>query len=326
MRSPPSILVALFILALPASPAWSASNEIVLARGKGVEVTQSQLDEAFINLRATLAAQGRGMPESQRAAVERQLTEKIALTQLLTAKATAEDKKNAAEKVRKLVEEQRANAGSPVRFEAQIRAAGLSPDTFEKDLLERAICEEVLDRELRPKLGVTPEKVRAYYDEHSKDFRQPERVRLQQVVLAKRNAAGAELTDAEKEEKRLLANKLGERLKKGEPIETIARDYSDDPAGRERNGEYVFPVGRMVPELEQAVLSMPTNQVSDVISTPYAFHLVKVIERAPGDIMPFDSVTNRITLLLELEATQAALPQYQKELFEAAKVEILKKD
>ncbi len=292
----------------------------MLARGKGVEVTQDQLDQAFINLRATLAAKGGNVPESQRAEIEKQLTQKIALTQILLGKATEVDRKSAADKVKRLVDEQRAKAGSQSRFEFEIRAAGLSPKTFEKDLLERAVCEEVLDRELRPRLGVTPQKIRSYYDEHSNEFRQPERVRLQQVVLSKRSPEGGELSPDQVQEKQGLAQKLLERLKNGEPVASIARQYSDDPAGREHDGEYVFPVGRMVPELEGAVLTMPTNQLSGIISTPYAFHIVKVLERFPGDLVAFDSVTNRIAVALELQATQEALPAYQQQLFEEAGV------
>jgi parvulin-like peptidyl-prolyl isomerase len=317
-----SLLISLLLAMLPSV---LAAPKTLLARGKGVEVTQEQLDEAFINLRATLAAKGGDVPESQRAKVEGQLTEKLALTQILLAKATAEDRKKADDKVKRLIEEQRAKAGSAARFEMQIRIAGLSPQTFEKDLQERAICEEVLDRELRPQLGITPEKIRAYYDQHPEEFRQPERVRLQQVVISKRDPAGAELTPAETEEKKRLAERLLERLKKGESIATLAREYSDDPAGRETAGEYVFPVGRIVPELERVILTMPTNQLSGVINTPYAFHIAKVIERAPGESVPFETVSARIGAALELEAMQEALPAYQQKLFETAAVEFLRR-
>lgn len=302
-----------------------AAEATVLAKGKGFEVTQDQLDEAFINLRATLAAQGRSIAENQRANIERQLLEKLVLTRLLLGKATDDDRKQGAEKVARLIDEQKARARSEARFEAQIRAAGMSPDSFEKQLLERAVCEEVLDRELRPRLGVTPEKIRSFYDQNPSDFRQPERVHLQQIVFSARNAAGAELSEVEKTEKKMLASKILERLRQGEDMAALARQYSDDPPGRERGGEYIYPVGRMAPELEVLVATIPTNQVSDVVTTSFGFHLVKVLARLPGEVVAFDGVTNQIKMRLELEATQALLPDYQKRLFEEAKVEFLTK-
>ena len=133
------------------------------------------------------------------------------------------------------------------------------------------------------------------------------------------------MSETEREEKKLLAEKLSDRLKKGEDLTALAREFSDDPGGRERGGEYVFPVNRMVPELETAIAKMPTNQVSGVIATPYALHLVKVVERLPGELTPFEEVRESIKARLELEATQAQLPDYQRKLFEEAKVEFPKR-
>ncbi|MGE3309301.1 MAG: peptidylprolyl isomerase [Limisphaerales bacterium] len=301
-----------------------AADSRVLARGKGIEVTQAELDEAFINLRGAMAAQGRSFPEQQRATFERQLLEKLVLTKLLMSKATDADKEKAKEKVARILSEERARAKSEARFEAQIRAAGLSPASFEAQLIERATCEEVMDRELRPQLGVTAEKIREYYDAHAEEFRQPERLRLLQIVLSHRNSAGGALTEAEKTEKRALGDRLVERARRGEDFASLVKQYSDDPAGRERGGEYVFPVGKMVPEFEFAVLGLATNQISDLITTPYAFHVVKPLERLPGEQTPFEKLSDQIKLRLELEATQARLPEFQKQLFESAAVQFEK--
>ncbi len=320
MRATLRCSIALILLALlPCT--GTAADARVLARGKGAEVTQAELDEAFINLRGAMAAQGRKFPEQQRAVFERQLLEKLVLTKLLMSKATDTDKTKAKEKVNKILAEERARAKSEARFEAQIRAAGLSPASFEAQLLERATCEEVMDRELRPQLGVTPEKVREFYDKNADDFRQPERLRLLQIVLSMRNPSGAALTEAEKAEKKTVGSQLVARARKGEDFVALVKQYSDDPAGRERGGEYVFPVGKMVPEFEVAVSGLATNQISDVIVTPYAFHIVKPIERLPGEQTPFEKLSEQIQLRLELEATQAKLPEFQKKMFEAAGVQ-----
>ncbi len=314
------LLILLTALLLGQPVAGIAADSRVLARGKGAEVTQAELDEAFINLRGAMAAQGRAFPEQQRAVFERQLLEKLVLTKLLMSKATEADKEMAKAKVERILSEERARAKSEARFEAQIRAAGLSPAAFEAQLLERATCEEVMDRELRPQLGVTPEKIREYYDAHAEEYRQPERLRLLQIVLSHRNSAGGALTESEKAEKKTLGVELVERARQGGDFASLVKQYSDDPAGRERGGEYVFPVGKMVPEFEFAVLGVATNQISDLITTPYAFHVVKPLERLPGEQTPFEKLADQIKLRLELEATQAKLPGFQKQLFENASV------
>lgn len=323
----PTALLALAAFLGVLSPMGGQAGETnVLARGKGFNITQGQLDEAFVNLRATMAAQGRDIPEAQRPAMEKQLLEKLVLTQILLDRANDDDRKKAAEKVAKLIADEKAKAKSEARFEAQVRAAGMSPELFQKQLGERAICEEVLDRELRPRLGITPEKVRAFYEGNPGNFRQPERIRLQQVVFSLRTPSGAVLSEVDRAEKKNLAGRLVERLRKGEDFTTLARDFSDDPAGRERGGEYVFPVGRMVPEFEIAVLALATNQVSDVIVTPFGYHVVKVLERLPGEQLPFETVSNQLRTRMEIEATQNQLPEYQKSLFAETGVEFLSRE
>jgi peptidyl-prolyl cis-trans isomerase C len=319
-NSPSTFTWPMLWLSLWLASVVAALGAPALAQGRGVEVTQEQLDDAFINLRATLATQGRAVAENQRSVVERQMVEKLALTQLLMGKATEAEKKTAREKVEKLVEDQKAKARSPARFEAQIRSAGLSPETFEKQLLERAVCEEVLARELRPRLGVTEAKVRAFYDDRAQEFQRPERVRLRQLVLSLKVPGAGDLSAAEQEEKRALARKFRERIVAGESLEKLAREFSDDPGGRERGGEYVFPAGQMVVELESAVSLLPINRLSEVIETPYSLHLVEVLERLPGEKVPFEKVSEGIRARLELEATEALLPKYQEELFTAAGV------
>ncbi len=320
MRSIVRRSLVLLILALVPVTGLAADSR-VLARGKGAEVTQAELDDAFVNLRGAMAAQGRTFPEQQRAVFERQLLEKLVLTKLLMSKATESDKTKAKEKVTKILTEERARAKSEARIEAQIRAAGLSPATFEAQLLERATCEEVMDRELRPQLGVTPEKIREFYDKNAAEFRQPERLRLLQIVLSLRNPSGAGLTEGEKAEKKNIGAQLVERARKGDDFVALVKQYSDDPAGRERGGEYIFPVGKMVPEFEVAVMGLATNQISGVITTPYAFHIVKPLERLPGEQTSFEKIADQIKLRLELEATQAKLPEFQKQMFEAAGVQ-----
>lgn len=311
------VTLTLVTLLLGAS---SLAADRVLAKAKDFQITQEDLDNAFVVYRASLAIQGRDVPEQQRANVERQLVEKMALTRLLLGRANDSDRKNAKEKVEKLLAAEKEKAKSQARYEAQIRALGMAPEDFEKQLHERAVCEQVIERDLKPTLGITPEKVRAFYDQNNPRFQQPDRLRLRQVVLALKQPNGAELSDTEKADKQALARKLVERARKGEELAALAREFSDDPSGRDRGGEYVFPLGRMIPEFENAVTRLATNTISDVIQTPAALHVVQVVARIPSEVVPFEQVEPQIRSALELEETNRIIPDYQKRLFTEAGV------
>src|SRR5688572_25717097 len=67
----------------------------VVARGKGIEVKRSQLEEAFIQYRANLAARGQNLSDGQRGTREAQLLDRLIVTQILLSRATDADKAKA---------------------------------------------------------------------------------------------------------------------------------------------------------------------------------------------------------------------------------------
>src|SRR5262245_56804352 len=77
----------------------------VVARGKGVEVKRSHLEEALTTVRATLAARGQATPEERRPVQEALLLQRIIVTPVLTNRATPADHKNAAEAADKKIKE-----------------------------------------------------------------------------------------------------------------------------------------------------------------------------------------------------------------------------
>jgi hypothetical protein len=61
----------------------------VIARGKGVEVKRSQLEEAFVAQKASLILRGQQVPEDRRARLESQLLQQLIILQILTNRVTA---------------------------------------------------------------------------------------------------------------------------------------------------------------------------------------------------------------------------------------------
>src|SRR3954466_9649676 len=78
-----------------ASAAEQLFEDPVIARGKGIEVKRSQLEDAIIQYKANLAVRGQTLAESQRGTREAQLLDRLVITQILLSRATADDKTKA---------------------------------------------------------------------------------------------------------------------------------------------------------------------------------------------------------------------------------------
>jgi peptidyl-prolyl cis-trans isomerase D len=90
-------------------------------------------------------------------------------------------------------------------------------------------------------------------------------------------------TDEQKETALQRANAVLDRVRKGEDFAKVAREESDDGSAAEGGDLGCFQRGRMVKPFEDAVFSMTPGQISDVVTTQYGFHVIKLDAIYKGD-------------------------------------------
>lgn len=309
----------------PAVKANDLFPPTVLARGKGFEVNDRQLEEAFLNFRTAAASRGQPpVPEDKRLETEKKLLDRLIVVQVLSRKATAVDKTKGQATAEKMIADFRKQAGSEDGFRRQIAVLGMTADSFVAQFTERAIVEEVVTREVRDPIPMTPQQVRKFYDENPKRFEQPENVRAAHILLATRDLpTNADLPPDKQKAQRDLAEALLKRARAGEDFAKLAKEFSQDPGSKERGGEYLFTRGQMAMEFETAAFGMRPDQISDVVTTKYGFHIVKVLERNAAKTIEFDKVKDRIRENLQQEEADKLLPAYLEKIKKEAGVEIL---
>jgi len=148
----------------------------------------------------------------------------------------------------------------------------------------------------------TDDQVRAYYEAHKDEFRAPERVHAAHIVMH----AGAEAPPEVAEAKCRQAQR---RLEAGDDFAEVADEDSDceDPGG----DLGWFGRGQMVEEFENTIWNMQPGETSDVFATRFGFHIVRMIEKKPAGLVPFeeaeDAARERARQTLRDEAIEAYL-------------------
>jgi peptidyl-prolyl cis-trans isomerase SurA len=88
--------------------------------------------------------------------------------------------------------------------------------------------------------------------------------------------------DGQASEERALrrAQDLRQRIALGEPFETLAREFSQDPGSAVQGGvlDWAYP-GDFVPEFERALEELSVGQVSGPVRSVFGFHLIELLER-----------------------------------------------
>ena len=307
----------------------------VIAKGRGVEVKRSQLDDLMVNYKAALATEGRIASAGQVRRMEQRLLNDLIGTQLLMQKATDEDKRKGKEQfatmLQKLKDEAKlTDAEFDERLAVQLRAQGSTREKWNQAREEQAIAFLVLEREL--KIAVTDEQVKKFYDDFPARFEEPERVRISHILLSTKDPADAnrdprvrrDMSDTQKAGKRKQAEELQKRARGGEDFIKLVREYSEDPAARSNNGEYQFARGdEVAPQIKMAAFAMTTNQISDVLESPLGYHIVKLLEKIPSRKIEFAKVSENIKSQLKQLEVLKLMPDYLKKLQQESEVQIL---
>jgi peptidyl-prolyl cis-trans isomerase D len=150
---------------------------------------------------------------------------------------------------------------------------------------------------------------RAYYQSHLDDrFTDPEEVRARHILVK----VAADADQATRDKARAEADDLLKQARGGADFAALAQAHSGDTGSAEKGGDLgFFPHGKMVPSFDAAAFALEPGQVSDVVESPFGFHVIKVEEKRPGGPKPFEAVRDQIVQeltndrALELARTQA---------------------
>ena len=297
----------------------------VIARGKGFEIKQSELDEVMTGIKSAAAMRNQAVPPAQMKLIESQMLDRLIQVQLLLQKATDADraagKKMADLQMKTLLE----RAGSQEALNRQFTALGMSMSQLNARLVQEGTAQTALEREL--KITVTDAEARQFYDDHPAEFEQPERVRIAQIFLSTHDPlTGAELSDTDKAAKKKEIEDILKRAHAGGNFSNLVAQYSEDPASKDKGGIYIISRGQTLPEFEAAAFSLDTNQISEVVATTSGYHLIKLLEKMPAKKLDYATVADDLKRVLVQQKAAKLAPPYMAALRKESDVEILDPD
>jgi len=106
---------------------------------------------------------------------------------------------------------------------------------------------------------------------------EPTSIAAQHVLVAYRGAKGAPRdVKRTKAEARKLAEEILAKARAGTEFAKLAEQYSDDPGSKTNLGNLgKFTKDKMVPEFAGPAFKLREGEISDVVETPFGFHVIK---------------------------------------------------
>jgi peptidyl-prolyl cis-trans isomerase SurA len=184
---------------------------------------------------------------------------------------------------------------------------GLTLETYKIQVRKEIQRSQLLARNVRSQVNVTPEEIQKFYDEHKAQFSEADAVSVRHIFFAiPQNVDGQQAGQILGEK----AKKAYGRLQSGESFESVARSMSEGPDAAQGGSLGTLKRGEMRPELEQIAFSMREGQFSQPVQSPYGLHILYVEKRHAGNAVPLETVQEQIKERLYAQAVEARFQQW----------------
>ena len=287
------VVLLLLTLAVPVAARAETLNRIV-ATIDGDPITLIEL-ERYAEV-AKKRPGGDQVANDQRAMLDELVLDKIINKQVevLGLKANEQQVDNYIESIRSrnnLTEEQLMEA---------LKQQGMTWDQYRVQVradIERA---NLINREIRNKVNVSPEEIERYYQAHLDEYGSGGKMHARLISLT----VPPDASEADRAAVKAKADEVHALAADGKDFAKLVKEYSQGPAVDEGGDIGEIEPDQMQPEFAKAVSGLKPGQVSAVITTRQGFHIIKVEKPSGETHQPLAEVSESIKEKLYKEAME----------------------
>ena len=224
------------------------------------------------------------------------------------------------EEIRQSIEDiKKQNNLSQEALVSALLAQGTTFDQYKAQMKEQLERLRLMSQEVKSKIQVSDREMREYYDGNKALFSELPSYRARHIFLkVPKDASNAAIKKIMEKALTVIAE-----AKSGADFAGLAKKYSDEPGAATDGGDLgTFKKGDMLPEIESAVITMNPGEVSDIVTTPSGFHIIKLEEKSAALAKPFETVKGTIEETLYRKKSEERFKQWAEELRKGAVVEI----
>jgi len=175
------------------------------------------------------------------------------------------------------------------------------------------LIDALLEEVLRGRGEVSEEEIQRYYKENPTLFKEPQEIKIRHIVV-----------NTEPTLKEVVT-----KLSQGEPFEKLASAYNVGNFKEDGGNLGYIRRGQLAPpfaQFEEAAFSLrKRGTISEVVSTPYGYHILRLEDMRGSTLKPLNQVKERIRFFLQPKKKQEAYLEYVKEAKSKANVLINEK-
>jgi peptidyl-prolyl cis-trans isomerase D len=163
-------------------------------------------------------------------------------------------------------------------------------DGYKTEPKRRAIYLQFTPEMYFAKVSVSDSEIKDYFESNPGEFDTPKTVEARHVLIKIDQDASPEIVEKARE-KALQVLKLA---KEGKNFAELAKQYSDDPGGKNGGNLGAFKRDAMVEPFGEKAFSMKPGEISDPVRTQFGWHIIKVEKINEASILTFEQASPKI--------------------------------
>jgi len=237
----------------------------------------------------------------------------LIIRELIKQESTKRNIKVKEDDVNKTFSEIAQKMGGSAKFAAALESNGIKKQDFIENIRLDLMTRKLLDN-LSVNFKPSEKDLLAFYNKNKAEkFTYPDQVRASHILISANMDDIKTKLEAEKprlsksEEARKAMEEIAKAKEKAVDLlakvkanpskfAEFAKKYSDDPSSAAKGGDLgFFSKLDMVPEFSKVAFSLTPGKISDLVTTVFGFHIIKVEDRKTAGLMPFAEVKNDIS-------------------------------
>ena len=289
----------------------------IVARVNTHTITSDELERA---VRSAEIQAGQALPRQFRDQVYRSVLDRLVSFRLLLQESETLSISVDDAAVDARIEAIRSGFPSNDAFETQLSSWETTLDSLREETRRDLLVEHVLESEVSPSIEVDVETTREFYELHAGQFTEGGGVRARHILIG----ISPDASDPDKATAREHAESLRREAEGGADFEELARTHSEDPGSAANGGELGVVVrGQTVPAFEAALFALEPGDVSELVETPFGYHVIQMVEREAEHVVPFAEASVQIREFLIQQEQQARTGAFIEALKAKSNIEIL---
>ncbi|MEN3338502.1 MAG: peptidyl-prolyl cis-trans isomerase [Acidobacteriota bacterium] len=288
----------------------------VLARVNGEAVKKADLDRLIKNMEMSA---NQPIPPERRDEILRRALDQLVTYTVLSQETRARKVTVTDAEIDSNLKQMQSQFPNEAEFTKALAARGTTLERLRADARVDMSINRMVEAEVASTPPPTDAQAREFYDKNPDKFKQEEAIRASHILIP----ADEKADEATKKKARAEADEVLKELKAGGDFAELAKKHSKDSSAAQGGDLNFFPKGQMVPAFDQAAWALKPGEISDVVTTPFGFHIIKVTERRPASTVPFDQVSGRIKEYLAQQQKQERASAFIESLKQKAKIEVL---